>query len=134
LPIETENKVVRLGERYPTLSSYRISQKLQQLENKTVNPRTIQRLRKRLSLPRVPQRRTPTFKACRFAADEKLFIRQKIKEKLFLGGKRLAWDLQNQCGIRISSSTAKRVKQSILRELNCSRSYSSSRFAVSTTI
>lgn len=37
---------------------------------------------------------------------------------MFLGGERLAWDLQNQYGIRISPSTAKRIKQSILREFN----------------
>jgi len=52
LPTNKENKVVRLCERHPTLSSYRISKKLSQLENETVNPKTIQRIRKRNSLPR----------------------------------------------------------------------------------
>ncbi len=118
LSIETENKVVRLCERHPTLSSYRVSKKLRQLENETVNPKTIQRIRKRHSLPRIPKRPPPTFKAHRLTIAEKTFIRQKIKEKLFLGGERLAWDLRNRDGIVISASTAKRIKQNILRELN----------------
>ncbi len=47
LPIETENKVARLCERHSTLSFYRINEKLRQLENETVNPKTIQQIRKR---------------------------------------------------------------------------------------
>lgn len=115
---EKENKVVSLCERHPTLSSFQICQKLQQFENETVNPRTIQRIRKRHSLPRVAKRPPPTFKAHRFTAGENLRIRQKIKEKLFLGGERLAWDIQNQSGIKISPSTAKRIKRQILFEMN----------------
>jgi hypothetical protein len=118
LPTNKENKVVRLCERHPTLSSYRISKKLSQLENETINPKTIQRIRKRHSLPRIPKRSSPTFKAHRLSVAEKIFIRQKIEDKLFLGGARLAWDLQNQYGISISPSTAKRIKQNILREFD----------------
>lgn len=117
LPIGKENKVMKWCERHPTLSSYRVSEKLSQLEDQTINPKTIQRIRKRHSLPRVPKKSIPTFKAHRFSVAEKTFIRQKIKEKLFLGGERLAWDLQNQYGISISPSTAKRIKQNILREI-----------------
>lgn len=118
LPIEMENKVVKLCERHSTLSSYRVSKKLHQLENETVKPKTIQRIRKRHSLPRVAKRPPPTFKAHRLSVAEKTFIRQKIKEKLFLGGEGLAWDLRNRDRIVISASTAKRIKQNILRELN----------------
>lgn len=110
LPADKENKAVRLCERYPTLSSYQISRKLQHLEDEEVNPKTIQRIRQRNSLPRVPKRPPPASKAHRLTSDEKLFVRQKIKDKLFLGGERLAWDLQNQYGISISPSTAKRIK------------------------
>ena len=117
LPPDKENKVVKWCERHPSLSSYRVSKKLSQIENQTVNPKTIQRIRKRYSLPCVPKRPTPTFKAHRFSVAEKTFIRQKIKEKMFLGGERPAWDLQNQYGISISPSTAKRIKQNILREI-----------------
>lgn len=95
LPMDKDNKVLRLCERHPALSSYQISRKFQLLENQEVNPKTIQRIRKRNCLPRVPKRAVPHFKAHRLAVDEKTFIRQKIKDKLFLGGERLAWDLQN---------------------------------------
>ena len=115
---EKENKVVRLCQRHPALSSYHISRKFQQTENETVNPRTVQRIRKRYSLPRIPKRAPPTLKAHRFNVAEKSFIQQKIKDKLFLGGERLAWDLQNQYGVSISPSTAKRIKQNILLEIN----------------
>ncbi|MCA1623765.1 MAG: DDE-type integrase/transposase/recombinase, partial [Acidobacteria bacterium] len=115
---EKEKSIVSLCGRHPTLSSYQISRRLYKFENETINPRTIQRIRKRYSLSRVPKRPPPTFKARRFSADEKLFIRQKIKHKLFLGGERLAWDLQNQYSISISPSTAKRIKQSIIREID----------------
>lgn len=118
LPTDKENKAVRLSERHPSLSSYQICRKLQQFENETVSPKTIQRIRKRHSLPRISKRPLPTFKAHRLSDTEKTFIRQKIKEKLFLGGERLAWDLQNQYGIRSSPSTVKRIKQNILREIN----------------
>jgi len=117
-PQEKEDKVVRLCQRHTALSSYGISRKFQQLENETINPRTVQRIRKRYSLPRLPKRPTPTFKAHRFTDGEKLIIRQTIKDKMFLGGERLAWDICNRYGIIVSPSTTKRIKQSILREIN----------------
>lgn len=42
LPADKENKAAGLCERHPTLSSYQISRKLQQLENEAVNPKTLQ--------------------------------------------------------------------------------------------
>jgi transposase InsO family protein len=39
-----------------------------------------------------------------------------VEAKLYLGPYRLAWDLQNQYGLRISPATIRRVKQAILRE------------------
>lgn len=117
-PEEKEDKIVRLCQRHTTASSYQISRKFGQSENETVNPRTIQRIRKKHSLVRVPKRSVPSFKAHRFTDGEKFIIRQYIKGKMFLGGERLAWDIRNQYGISISPSTAKRIKQSILREIS----------------
>lgn len=114
---EKEDKIVRLCQRHPALISYRISRKFQQIENETVNLKTVQRIRKRHFLPRVAQRPSPTFKAHRFTAAEKLIIQQTIKDKMFLGSERLAWDIRNRYGINISPSTAKRIKQGILLEL-----------------
>lgn len=118
IPEEKEDKIVRLCQRHTAVSSYRISRKFEQAENETINPRTVQRIRKRHSLPRLPKRPTPTFKARRFTDDEKLVIRQTVEDKMFLGGERLAWDIRNRYGISISPSTAKRIKQRLLLERN----------------
>ena len=118
LDCEKEAKVIQLCRRYPAHSSYQISNKLQTLEGVQVKPRTIQRIRKRNHLSRIPKRPQPASKSHCFTKDEKSFIREKIKEKLFLGGDRLAWDLQNRYGISISPSTTKRIKRQILTEMN----------------
>jgi transposase InsO family protein len=115
---KTEEDVVKWCRRCPTLSSDLISRKLKTAEEVTVNPRTIQRIRRRYNLPRIPKRAAPISKSNRLTAQEKLFIRRYIKDKLFLGGDRLAWDLQNRYRIKISRSTAKRIKRNILCELN----------------
>ena len=101
-------------ERHPTLSSYQVKERL---GSTTPTARTIQRVRKRLSLPRLKKRRTPAYKAHRFPTGQKRMIRMQIKEKLYLGPYRLAWDIQNQHHLSISPSTVKRVKQKILEEM-----------------
>lgn len=45
-PQKKGDKIVRLCQRHPTFSSYRISRKFQQTENEPVNPRTVQRIKK----------------------------------------------------------------------------------------
>ncbi len=117
-PQKKGDKIVRLCQRHPTFSSYRISRKFQQTENEPVNPRTVQRIRKRHLLPRFPQRSAPAFKTHRFTAEEKKVVRQYIKEMLYLGGERLAWDIRHRYEIAISPSTAKRIKRNILLEIN----------------
>lgn len=102
-------------ERHPTLSSYQIAERLGEHAS---HPRTIQRLRKRLSLARLPKRDKPSFKAHRFTEKEKEIVREKVKSKLFLGGQRLAWDIRNEHGLEISPSTTKRVKHAILEEMH----------------
>jgi hypothetical protein len=67
--------------------------------------RTIQRVRNRFDLPRLNKRDTPSFKAHRFMSDEKQLIRNTVESKFYLGPYRLGWDLQNQHGLNISSST-----------------------------
>lgn len=47
IPQEKEDKIVCLCQRHTALISYGISRKFQQLENETINPRTVQRIRKR---------------------------------------------------------------------------------------
>ena len=50
---EKEEKIVSLCQRYPTWSSYQISDRLKETDNETITPRTIQRVRKRNCLPRL---------------------------------------------------------------------------------
>jgi transposase InsO family protein len=95
------------------LSSYQLSELL---APDSPGPRTVQRVRKRLRLPRLRKRDAPSLKAHRFSHNERQLIRRTVEAKLYLGPHRLAWDLQNQYGLIISPSTVRRVKRAILRE------------------
>lgn len=112
---DNEEQIKRVCTRQPTLSSYQVQRKL---NDEAIKPRTIQRVRKRLRLPRLPKRREPDFRAHRFTGEENLLVREYAKAKHFLGAQRLAWDIQNLHGLPISASTLKRVKQAIERETN----------------
>lgn len=113
LPEEKERRIEIVAQRSPTLSSNQISESL---APDSPNPRTIQRVRKRLRLPRLKKRDTPSFRAHRFSHGERQLIRRTVEAKLYLGPHRLAWDLQNQYGMRVSPSTIRRVKRAVLRE------------------
>lgn len=112
---EKEAAVKMVCERRPTLSSYRVKERL---GKDAPTPRTIQRVRKRLNLPRLKKRDTPSFKAHRFTEDEHQLVRKTVESKLHLGPYRLAWDLQNQYKLNISPSTTRRVKRAILDKRN----------------
>jgi len=113
LPAEKEQAIRSVCERHPTLSSYQVRE---QLGADTTTPRTIQRVRVRLHLPRFNKRPAPSFKAHRFTDNEKRLIRKTSEAKLHLGPYRLAWDLQNLHGLNISPSTIRRIKRAILSE------------------
>jgi transposase InsO family protein len=113
LPEQGERRIESVARRSSTLSSYQISESL---APDSPSPRTVQRVRQRLLLPRLKKRDTPSFKAHRFSNSEKQFIRRAVEAKLHLGPHRLAWDLQNQYGMRVSPSTIRRVKRAVLRE------------------
>ena len=115
LPEEKEQRIKILSQRSPTLSSYQVSESL---APDSPSSRTIQRVRKRLRLPRLKKRNSPSFKAHRFTDDEKQLIERTVEAKLYLGPYRLAWDLQNQYGLQISPSTTRRVKRAILDKLH----------------
>ena len=114
-PAEKEQAVRSVCERHPTLSSYQVKERL---GTGAPTPRTIQRVRKRLSLPRLKKRRPPSTKARRFTHEEKLMIRNRVKEKMYLGPYRLAWVIRNRDHIPVSPSTVRRVRDSILEEMN----------------
>lgn len=110
---EKEQRIKVLSQREPTLSSYQLCELL---APDSPSPRTVQRVRKRLRLPRLRKRAAPSFKAHRFSHNERQLIRRAVEAKLYLGPYRLAWDLQNQYGLPVSPSTVRRVKRAILRE------------------
>jgi transposase len=106
LPEEKEGAIRAVCERHPTLSSYQVKQ---QMGEEATTPRTIQRVRARLHLPRLNKRDASSFKAHRFTDQEKRLIRETVESKLYLGPYRLAWDLQNQHRLSICPSTTKRI-------------------------
>jgi transposase InsO family protein len=115
LSAEKEQQIRAVCERHPTLSSYKVHALL---PPEPPVSRTIQRVRRRLGLPRLTKRDVPRKQRKRFSAEEKRLAQQTINNKLYLGPLRLAWDLQNQHGLQISASTVGRMKQSILTEMN----------------
>ncbi len=109
-----EEQIRTVCERHPTLSSYEVTDSL----SNPPSPRTIQRVRKRLKLPRLKKRAAPSFKAHRFTDEEQKLVRETVKAKRHLGPYRVAWDLQNQHGLSVSPSTTRRVKRIVLAEMN----------------
>jgi transposase InsO family protein len=105
---EQEARVVALCARHPTWSSYQISRCL---GPEAPVPRTIQRLRVRHGLPRVPKRATPCTRRVRVLPTAIQQARQLIRVKPFLGPERLAWELQNTAQLQISPATLKRLKR-----------------------
>lgn len=114
LEAKQEDAIRIVCARYSTLSSYEVKDRL----SDSPSPRTIQRVRKRLKLPRLKKRAAPSFKAHRFTDDEKKLIQETVTAKLHLGPYRIAWDLQNQDELSVSPSTTRRVKRAILAEIN----------------
>lgn len=110
-----ERKVKVVCERHPTFSSYQVEEKL---KDDAPSARTIQRMRKRLRLPRLKKRAVPAMKAHRFTRKEKKLIRKTVSSKMYLGCYRLAWDLQNKNKLPINPSTTRRVKRTIIDEQN----------------
>ena len=105
---DREQHVMSLCARHPTRSSYRVRE---QLGSDAPSARTIQRIRARHGIARVPKRAPPSTPARRLSKRTMQRARHVIKEKPHLGPERLAWDLQNREHIRISPSTVKRLKR-----------------------
>lgn len=103
-------RVAALCARYPTASSYQIYRRMGAT---APSARTIQRVRQRLRLPRLPKRASPQRAAKRLSSAAKKKAWGLIRAKPYLGPQRLSWDLQNQYGISISPSTMKRIKRAI---------------------
>ena len=105
-----EEPLVALAQRYPTWSAAQI---YAQAGPEAPSPRTIQRLRHRYELPRLPKRPVPSRPARRLAPQMKQEARRLIETKPWLGPERLAWELQNVAQMMISPATCKRIKRAM---------------------
>jgi transposase InsO family protein len=99
-----------LCRRHPTHSSSHVREKL---GPDAPCARTIQRVRKRDSIARVPKRAPPSAPARRIPEQVIKRARYLLKMRPHLGPKRVVWDLQNYEQLAISASTVKRLKRRI---------------------
>jgi len=102
-----ELPLVELAQRHPTWSAAQIHAKA---GLDAPSPRTIQRLRHRCELPRLPKRPVPRKPARRLSRKVKHEARCLIEAKPWLGPERLAWELRNVSQMQISPATMKRMK------------------------
>ena len=107
---EKEKIVKSVCERYPMLSSYQIRERF---GSDSPCPRTIQRVRQRLGLPRLPKRAPPQSPAKQFSSEEKQRIQQFMQSYTHLGALRLSWDVINILKIPISAATVLRWRREI---------------------
>lgn len=104
---DREQQVIASCQRHPTRSSYHIREKL---GSEAPSARTIQRVRKRNSIARLPKRVPPSASARRIPEQVLKRIRYLLKLRPHLGPERIVWDLQNGEQLQISTSTIKRLK------------------------
>jgi transposase InsO family protein len=110
LAADQEAAVVSLCERYPTWSSYQIYQRV---GAHPPSPRTIQRIRERRGLARLPKRAPPRTPARRIPEPVRKRVRHILRLRPHLGPERVRWDVQNGEHLTISTSTVKRLKRKI---------------------
>jgi transposase InsO family protein len=112
---EKEQKVVALCQRHPTHSSYQVRGKL---GADSPCARTIQRVRKRNGMARLPKRAPPSAPARRIPEQVKKRVRYILTLRPHLGPERVTWDLQNGEDMPISTSAVKRLKRKIHEALH----------------
>jgi transposase InsO family protein/transposase len=105
-----EQPLVTLAQRHPTWSAAQIHAKAGPA---APSPRTIQRLRHRYQLPRLPKRPASCRPARRLAIEVQEEARRFIEAKPLLGPERLAWELWNAAQMQISPATIKRMKHTM---------------------
>jgi putative transposase len=109
---EREQPLVALAQRHPTWSAAQIHA---HAGAEAPSPRTIQRLRHRCALPRLPKRPAPRRPARRLEVEVKEEAGRFIEAKPWLGPERLAWELRNVAQRQISPATIKRMKHAMRR-------------------
>jgi transposase InsO family protein len=110
LPPEQAHPLVALAQCHPTWSAAQIHA---QAGPEAPSPRTIQRLRHRYQLPRLPKRPAPCRPARHLAREVKQEAHRLMEAKPWLGPERLAWELRTVAQLQISPATIKRMKHAI---------------------
>src|SRR2546428_7787937 len=103
-----EQPLVELAQCHPTWSAAQLHA---QAGSDAPSPRTIQRLRHRCALPRLPKRPVPCRPARRLTRKVKQEAHRLIEVKPWLGPERLAWELQHVAQLQISPATIKRMQR-----------------------
>src|SRR5262245_52291236 len=107
---EREQPLVALAQRHPTWSAAQLHA---HAGAEAPSPRTIQRLRHRCAVPRLPKRPAPRRPARHLAVAVKGEGRRLIEVKAWVGPGRLAWELRNSAQLQISPATIKRMKPAL---------------------
>jgi transposase InsO family protein len=108
LEANQEQQVVALCQRHPTHSSYQVQKTL---GADAPCARTIQRIRARHHMARLPKRAPPSAPARRIPEPVMKRARYLLKLRPHLGPERVVWDLHNGEQLKISTSTIKRLKR-----------------------
>jgi transposase InsO family protein len=112
---EREQQVMVVCQRHPTHSSYQVQKTL---GSGAPCARTIQRIRARHHLARLPKRAPPSAPARRIPEEVMKRARYCLTLRPHLGPERVVWDVQNGAQLQISSSTIKRLKRKMHEALH----------------
>jgi transposase InsO family protein len=105
---DREQQIIASCQRHPTRSSYHMQEKL---GSDAPSARTIQRVRKRHGLARLPKRVPPSASARRIPEQVLKRARYSLMLRPHLGPERVVWDVQHGEQLQISTSTIKRLKR-----------------------
>lgn len=108
LSSDREQQVAKLCHDRPTWSSRKVRRVIGPA---APSPRTIQRVRRRQGLDRLPKRAPAVFPSRRLDPAVLERAQVMVREKSWLGPDRAAWDLQNGEQLTVSPSTLRRLKR-----------------------
>ena len=110
-----EQQVIASCQRHPTQSASQVQEKL---GSDAPSARTIQRVRKRNGIARLPKRAPPIAPARRIPEQVMKRARHILMLRPHLGPERVVWDVQNGEHLTISASTVKRLKRKLHNALH----------------
>jgi transposase InsO family protein len=105
---DREQQIIASCQRHPTRSSSHLREKL---GSDAPSARTVQRVRKRHGIARLPKRVPPSAPARRIPEQVLKRVRYLLTLRPHLGPERVVWDVQNGEQLEISTATIKRLKR-----------------------